>query len=104
MLDKNADWAERDDAIMYLGDYKEAFVEDALVYIIIDEEEDHDFRSDACASLVSVWVNSDKYDLEKFSKIPLFYQKRIINYLGGERTDWASILKENLNELEPEEK
>lgn len=93
IMDKNADWAEKQDALFDSQDYGEPFIGDALLYLISDDDEDYNLRCDACETLASVWVNSDKYDLDKFSKIPQFYKERIIFHLKDDRPDWIPFLE-----------
>ena len=93
ILDKTADSAEREDALIYLRKYEDEFIEDALIKIIKDSEEEHDLRSDACETLAFFWIQKNKYDPQKISWLPKVYKSNVIEILKHVKPEWIPILE-----------
>jgi metal-responsive CopG/Arc/MetJ family transcriptional regulator len=93
ILDKAIDSAEREDALIYLREYKEEFIEDALIKVIQDSEEEHDLRSDACETLAFFWIKKNKYNLQKLAVLPKEYRNDVIGILKHIKLDWIPILE-----------
>ena len=69
LLDKRAEYGDRDDAAMDLGAYDEAAAEQALIVIVTDLNEDEDIVDSAADSLWEIWQRNNKGNPELISKM-----------------------------------
>lgn len=62
LLDKNAEFGDRDDAAMDLGEFDDPAAEDALTQIVQEMTEDGDIAIRAGESLAEIWKRKSKWD------------------------------------------
>ena len=62
LLDKNAEFGDRDDAAMDLYKYDEPEAEQALIRVVQDMNEDADILDSAGESLAEIWKRKARWD------------------------------------------
>jgi hypothetical protein len=62
LLDTNAEFGDRDDAAMDLGEYDEPAAEEALLKVVLSQVEDDDIADTAGESLWQIWTRKGKVD------------------------------------------
>jgi hypothetical protein len=62
LLDKNAEYGDRDDAAMDLCQYDQPEAEQALIRVVQDMNEDDDILDSAGESLAGIWKRKAKWD------------------------------------------
>ena len=62
LLDTNAEFGDRDDAAMDPGEYDDPAVEEALLKVVLSQDEDEDIADRAGESLWEIWTRKGKND------------------------------------------
>lgn len=62
LLDKKAEFGDRDDAAMDLGEFDDTAAEEALTTVVQDSTEDGDIADRAGESLSEIWKRKSKWD------------------------------------------
>jgi HEAT repeat protein len=69
LLDKGAEFGDRDDAAMDLGQFDEPVAEQALTTIVEDMSEDADIADAAGESLAEIWKRKSQWDADVVSRM-----------------------------------
>ena len=69
LLDKKAEFGDRDDAAIDLGEFDDPTAEDALTRIVQDMSEDGDIADRAGESLAEIWKRKSKWDSALVSRM-----------------------------------
>ncbi len=92
LLDEEAEFCDRDDAAIDLGQYDQPEAEAALIKVASNLDEDDDL-SDSCGeSLAEIWSRKHELDLEKLSTLNKVANQVAVTTLLSLRKDWAHLL------------
>ena len=93
LLDRNVDWAERDDAATYLISYDESEAEEALFSVASDHTEKDDI-AESCAECVSeIWCRKDTLDIDKLRQLKTAALKEAVGIISVRKPEWMPILQ-----------
>ena len=69
LLDRDAEFGDRDDAAMDLGAFDAPEAADALTHILLDAAEDRDLAASAAESLGEIWARNRRFDRQVFDRL-----------------------------------
>ena len=93
LLDKNVDWAERDDAATYLIDYDEPEVEEALFSVASDINEDDDIAESCGECIAEIWCRNDLLSIDKIKKLKPAALQEAVGIIDARKPEWMQTLK-----------
>ncbi len=101
LLDRNVDYAERDDAATYLVPFDEPEAEQALFGVASDFSEDDDIAESCGECVAEIWCRNNILSLDKLRKLKPAALELAIGIIVVRRPEWMPILqKEKLISFE----
>lgn len=88
LLDKTAEFGDRDDAAMDLGRFDEPMAEDALFHVATDSGEDIDLVETSGESLAEIWCRKNKLDRDAINRLQPPALGILTAYLRTHRPEW----------------
>jgi hypothetical protein len=97
LLDTNVDWAERDDAAIYLISYDEPEAEQALFSVASNPDEEDDIAERCGECVAEIWCRNDTLNFDKLRKLKPVALKEAVGIINLYKPQWMpSLQKEKL--------
>jgi len=93
LLDRNVDWAERDDAATYLIPYDEQEVEEVLFSVASNLTVDDDIAESCGECVAEIWCRKNMLSIDKLRKLKPAALKEAVGIIGVRRPEWMPTLQ-----------
>ncbi len=94
LLDRNVEYAERDDAATYLVPFDEPEAEQALFSVASDLSEDDDIAESCGECVAEIWCRNNILSLDKLRNLKPAALELAIGIIGVRRPEWMPVLQE----------